>query len=168
MKSEVEIKKSPRISPLDIFITILVLMCIAGVIIRVYVGRDGILPDGSAETSEYAVSFEIKNAIPELSTYLSSGESLYDEGGVLFGTLGGTLTVTPAQIFVEDNEGKYVPAYSSSENDIRGTIMLEGYYAEYGFLVNGKTYIAPNFEIKLSTGMATFTAKVTGISKVQS
>lgn len=168
MKNEVETKKASRVSPLDIFIAILVIMCIAGVVIRVYVGKDGILPAAGSETADYVVSFEIKNAIPELSTYLASGESLYDDEGNLFGTVNENLTVTPALVFVEDSEGKYVPVYSSSENDIRGTVMLSGRYESYGFLVNGKVYIAPNFEIELHTGMASFTMKVTGISKVQS
>ena len=167
MKNETETKKVSRVSPLDIFIAILVVMCIVGVVIRVYVGKDGILPASNNETADYVVSFEIKNAIPELSTYLTSGESLYDSEGNLFGTVSENLTVTPAQIFVEDSEGKYVPVYSSNENDIRGTVMLSGSYADYGFLAGGKTYIAPNYDIELHTGMASFTMKITGISKVQ-
>ncbi len=168
MKNGNGIKKKGGVSPLDIFIVILVFMCIAGVIVRIYMGHDGVLPSEGVESADYAVSFEIKSALPELSTYLVSGERLYDAEGNLFGTVSGSVTVTPAEQFYEDADGKYVPFYSSYQNDIRGTVTVSGHYTDYGFLVNGKTYIAPNYETELHTGMSSFSLRITGISKVQS
>ncbi|MBE6562700.1 MAG: DUF4330 family protein [Ruminococcaceae bacterium] len=174
MKNKENAKKGGRVSALDVFIAVLVLMCIAGVIVRVYVGSDGILPVISPELSEYAVSFEVKQAKASVSGYLSAGESLWTEDGTLFGTVSDNITVTPAQIFVEDSDGKYVSVYSSADIgdnslvDIKGAASVQGYTADYGFLVNGKTYIAPNFEIELHTEKATVTVIVTGISKVVS
>lgn len=174
MKKEENAKKSGRISALDVFIAVLVLMCIAGVIVRVYVGSEGILPVLDPDISEYAVSFEIKQVKAPVSGYLAPGERLWTADGTLFGTISGNLTVTPAQIFVEDADGKYISVYSSADNgdnsliDIKGSAMTEGYAADYGFLVNGKTYIAPNYEIELHTEKATVIVIITGISKVMS
>lgn len=171
MKKE-DIKKDKRISALDVFIVVLVLMCIAGVIVRIYVGSDGIMPAVDPEISEYAVSFEIKQVKSNISGYLSSGEKLWTENGELFGTVNDNVTVTPAQLFVEDKDGKYMPVYSSADAgdnslvDIKGSAVTEGYIAEYGFLVGGKTYIAPNYEIELHTEKATVTVVITGITKV--
>lgn len=172
MKKEENANKTGRISALDVFIAVLVLMCIAGVIVRVYVGSEGILPVLDPEISEYAVSFEIKQVKAPVSTYLGSGESLWTADGELFGTVSDNVTVTPAQIFVEDQDGKYIAVYSSADIgdnslvDIKGSALTEGYTADYGFLVNGKTYIAPNYEIELHTEKATVTVVITGISEV--
>ncbi len=174
MKKEEGAKKGGRISALDVFIAVLVLMCIAGVIVRVYVGSEGVLPVLDPEISEYAVSFEIKQVKASVSGYLSAGESLWTSDGTLFGTVGDNVTVTPAQIFVEDSDGKYISVYSSADMgdnsliDIKGSFSVQGHTADYGFLVNGKTYIAPNYEIELHTEKATVTVTVTGISKVVS
>ncbi len=161
-----------RVSALDVFIVVLVLMCIAGVIVRVYVGSEGILPVLDPDISEYAVSFEIKQVKASVGGYLSSGEKLWTESGELFGTVSDNVTVTPAQIFFEDKDGKYVSVYSSADNgdnslvDIKGSVVTEGYMAEYGFLAGGTTYVAPNYEIDLHTEKATVTVIITGISKV--
>ncbi len=174
MKKEENKAKNVKVSALDVFIALLVLMCIAGVIVRIYVGSDGILPVIDPDLSEYAVSFEIKQAKAPVSGYLSAGESLWTSDGTLFGTVNDNVTVTPAQIFVEDSDGKYISVYSSADMgdnsliDIKGSASVQGHTADYGFLVNGKTYIAPNFEIELHTEKATVTVIVTGISKVVS
>lgn len=172
MKKEEGVKNVRRVSALDIFIVILVLMCIAGVIVRIYVGSEGILPVLDPDIAEYAVSFEVKQAKASISGYLSSGEKLWTENGELFGTVSDNVTVTPAQVFVEDKDGKYISVYSSADIgdnslvDIKGSVVTEGYMSDYGFLVGGETYVAPNYEIELHTEKATVTVIITGISKV--
>ena len=159
-----------RLSALDVFAIVIVLLCAAGVIVRVYVGADGILSDIGKENKEYTVSFEVTGITSAIGTYLTQGETFYGENGEMIGTIGEGVTVTPAMIFIEDADGKYVQTYSSADNgdaslvDVRGTLTVEGYETEYGFLANGKTYLSPNFETPMHTKSATVTVKITDIT----
>lgn len=161
-----------KISPLDVFVIVLLVLCVAGVALRIYVGTDGILPDITKETGEYAVSFEVTGISSAVSTYLAKGEPLYSESGELIGTVREGITVTPAVIFVEDADGKYVQTYSGADNgdaslvDVRGTFTVEGHETGYGFLANGKTYLAPNYVTEMHTRNATFSVKITDIASV--
>lgn len=172
MKKDNSEKKSRKLSALDVFVIILALMCVAGAAVRFYAGDSGILPISDPEKEEYAVSFEIAQVKTVLGGYIASGENLYNEDGSLFGTVGENVTITPAKLYVEDAEGKYIQIYSSADNgdnsliDIRGTVSVSGYFTDYGFLADGKTYIAPNYVITLHTNKTTVDVRITDISKL--
>ena len=163
-----------KISSLDVFLFILLIMCIAGVAVRLAVGENGILPAAAPDQTEFAVSFELRQAKTSLSGFFSSGEVFYDEGSDVFGTVDGQVSVTPAQLFTEDEDGKYVISYSGAENgdnslvDIRGTMTVKGYKTDYGFLVNGETYIAPNFVISLHSDKTTSDVRIMDITEIRS
>lgn len=169
-KSEIKAIKR-RISPLDVFIFILVLMCIAGVILRVFVGKDGVLPEVSPEKEEYAVSFSISGAMSSQSGAFTNGERFYCEDGSSFGTLNDRV-FTPAVIYTEGEDGKFIVSHSGDDNgdnslvDIKGTMIVEGYETDYGFLLNGKDYIAPNYSLTLHTAKTTADVKIMDITKI--
>lgn len=171
--SESAEKKRRSLSALDVSVIIIALLCVAGVMVRIYAGDSGVLPISNPDKEEYVASFEISGVKTVLGTGISSGEKLYDENGSFVGTVGENVTITPAKLYVEDSEGKYIQIYASADNgdnsliDIRGTVLTKGYYTDYGFLADGKTYIAPNYTIELHTDRATFTLRITDISKVE-
>ncbi len=158
-----------KISALDIFAVLLLLLCVAGVIVRAYVGDGGAISDVGKENGEYTVSFEITGVSGTVGSYIAEGENLYGEGGVLIGTVKEGVTVTPAVIFAEDKDGKYVQSYSASDNgetslvDVKGTMFVKGREVACGFLANGKTYLSPNFETELHTKNVTVTVKITDV-----
>lgn len=164
--------KKRKMSALDTFAVMLIFLCAAGVAIRAYIGNDGALPEIGKKSEDYTVSFEINGITSAVSSYITQGESVYFENGELLGTVGVGLAVTPAMTFIEDTNGKYIQFYASADNgdaslvDVRGTITVSGYKTDYGFLANGKTYLAPNFETVLHTKNVTVTVKITDITAI--
>lgn len=171
MKATNSERKRRGISALDVFAVILVILCAAGAVIRILGGEKGVLPITEPKSEDYNVSFEITGTSSLQGGNVVSGETLYDENGNLFGTVKENVTVTPAVIYVEDAAGKYLQTFAGSDNgdsnsvDVRGAIASKGYFTDKGFLVGGKTYVAPNYEITLHSSKATFTLRITDISK---
>ncbi len=162
-------KKNKRISALDVFAVFTLLLCIAGLVARLIAGRDGVLPEKAPERGEYAVSFEI--ARTRASSELTSGEVFYAADDSVFGTLSDQFSVTPAAIYKENSDGTLVLTYSSSEGDsalvdIRGTMTVEGYPVDYGFLAGGRTFISPNYTLTLHTDKMTTDVRITDVSKI--
>lgn len=175
MKKEIQMEQNKvkkSISALDVFIIILAVLCIAGVAVRLWAGDSGILPINAPEKTEHSVSFEITGIKTVLSSNLTTGEKLYTADGVLFGTVGENVAVTPALLIVEGADGRYTQVFAGADNgdnslvDIRGTIVTEGYYEDYGYMVGGSVYSAPNSEIVLHTDKAEYTFKITDVAKV--
>ena len=165
-------KKEKRgLSALDVFVITLAALALAGLVIRIAVGRDGALPEDAPVKGEYAVTFEIASLSATNGSEIQSGDVLYTENGELFGTVSGRLSVTPAKIYTEDADGKYVLSYSGGEGDsatvdVKGVIKTEGYKTDYGFLAGGKIFASPGCELKLHTEKLTAYVRVIDIAKV--
>ena len=149
MKDREENKLNRKISALDVVAIVLIVLCVAGLIIRLTVGRDGVMPEGAPKSEDYAVSFEITGQRSSAGTDISSGDVFFTADDAVFGTVTEQLSVTPARLYTENEEGKLTLSYSSSEGDgglvdIRGTMTVSGYPVDYGFLAGGKTYVCPN------------------------
>ena len=161
--------KKRRISTLDVFVAASLILCIAGLVVRLVAGRDGVLPEKAPERGEYAVSFEIERR--RSGTELTSGEVFYTADDKVFGTLTDQISVTPAVIWKENPEGELVLSYSSSDGDgglvdIRGTLTVSGYPVDYGFLVDGGAFISPNYTLTLHTDKMTSEVRITDIAKI--
>ena len=160
-----------KVSSLDVFVWAILILCIAGLAIRLFAGREGVLPEGAPESGSFAVSFEIAHQRASSGAELASGAIFYSEDGAVFGTLGDKLSVTPAKEYKENGEGKLTVSYSATEGDasfvdIRGVMTVEGYNVDYGFLAGGRTYVAPNYTIPLHTDTMSASVKITGIVKI--
>ncbi len=170
MKDKGNTGKRGALTPLDVFMILICVICVAGVAVRAIVGRDASVPAPKPEQTEYAVSFELTGARADATGYFTAGEVLYTEDGEVFGTVRDQVSVTPAKIFSEDEDGRLVLSYSGADNgdgslvDIKGTLTLEGFETDYGFLVGGKLYIAPNYELTLHTSKTTANVRITGIN----
>ncbi len=161
-----------KVSALDVFAVLLMLLCAAGVIVRAYVGSEGTISDVGKENGEYTVSFEVTGVSSAVGAYITEGENLYGDDGVLIGTVGESVTVTPAVIYFEDENGKYIQSYSNADNgeaslvDVKGTMSVNGRETASGFLANGKTYLSPNFKTELHTKNVTLAVRITDIAEV--
>ena len=161
--------RKKRITALDVFAVFALLLCLAGLVARLVSGRDGVMPEGAPERGEYAVSFEIARL--RSGTELTSGEVFYTADDAVFGTLTDQISVTPAAIYKENSDGALVLSYSSAEGDgglvdIRGTLTVEGYPVDYGFLADGRTFISPNYTLTLHTDKMTADVRITDIAKI--
>ena len=163
--------RTKKLSALDVFVIVLACLAAAGLVVRVAVGRGGALPEDAPVKGEYALTFEISSMKASGGSELVSGDVMYTESGEVFGTVSGRLSVTPAKIYTEDADGKYVLSYSNGEGDsaavdVKGVIKTEGYKTDYGFLVGGRIFASPGYEITLHTDKLTASVKVIDIAKV--
>jgi len=165
-------KRRRGITALDAVVVILVILCVAGLVIRIAIGRDGVIPEGAPESAEYAVAFEISKLRASSGSDIAAGEVLYTEDGRVFGTVTDQVSVTPAKIYTEDDEGRYILSYSGSEGgdgslvDIRGTASVEGSEVDYGFLVGSNILATPGREIVLHTDKLTATVRILDVTRV--
>lgn len=146
-------KVRKRLNALDIFIILAVIMCITAVGIRIYMGDNGdVIGKTSIETGDYFLSFLILDVREDTADCYTQDNKFYFVNGTSldpFGYLVDMPSFTPAEVYVENDEGQYLLTYSTAEGDdaridIRGTFRVSGSMTEEGFLLNGKTYLAPN------------------------
>lgn len=158
-----------KVSPLDVFAVLLVILCIAALIARAFIGKEGVIPEGAPETEGFTVRFEVQSQNVSLGNSLSSGDILYAEDGSVFGTVE-NLRSLPAVIYYENEKGEYA-SYNAPENgdsslrDITVTAEAEGYDVDYGYLIGGKTFASPNYEMTLHTETLTLNVRIIDIVK---
>ena len=103
---------------------------------------------------------------------MTPGETFYiDSTGQYLGEITGNATVTPAVYMFEDVNGKYVQAYAPENGDatrvdVMGTLIVDGYMSENGFLLNGTTSLAPGKEITIRSNFIQLKITVTEIVKM--
>jgi hypothetical protein len=162
---------------LDAVIIVVLLLAIVGIGLRYYT-RSG---QGKAELlSDAEITFEIKDAIFTLPSYVQSGDSLYTEEGTCLGVLkdnntsdeNTALYVSAAAAMVTDKDGNYIRiSYpDSSRVDCIGTVSCRGMLEEDGsFLLDGVIHVTPGSAIRVHTETAAFTAVITActVSGVQ-
>lgn len=142
-------KRKFRMNVLDILIIVLVMLCIAGAVLRVYVkNRDDKLNRDTA-----VVTFLIQNVQYESKDLIKDGDRVYSEAyDCDFGYVVGEMEAKPALLYAED-DGEIIAVHSNEYErlDLTGTFRCEGTMTESsGFTVNGTQYIAPNMSISVS------------------
>lgn len=159
-------KNKKRFAAVDILIAILLLLCIAGIGVRIFIGEGNLFHKGDA--GEYVVSYLIFGEADDYSSLFSEGCEFYLENGTLLGTLTGNAAFTPALLSSENSRGEYVATYATDGTvDIRGTMIVKGSMTESGFVLNSKTYISPNMTLTVSSSDITVDMLITDIAKAQ-
>lgn len=155
-------KKSKNgIYALDIFIVVLLVFSIIGAAVRAFYGSGMIL---AGEKDNYYVSYVICNTDSNMTGYFSEGAVFYTEDGEEFGSLVGDATSTPARIYTQNSEGKYITSYSDTHFDLSGTFSVKGEMKDEGF-VCGASYLAPNMTVKISRSGVACEILITDITK---
>ena len=164
MSNNAENKK--KTAALDVFVIILLLVCIAAIGVRVTVGSGGLL--STDERGEFLVSYVVSGIKSEYSDAFSEGKEFYLEDGEKFGTLASGAVFTPAKLYSENADGEYKTSYATDGTvDIKGTAVVTGSMSESGFLLGGNRYIAANMALKISSSDISVTVTVTDITKIQ-
>lgn len=159
-----------KLNAIDWFIIAVLLLCIAGAAFRVFIGSDNSL-SGAVTMEKHVVFFKVENIRNSSTEYLAPGAVFYiDSTGQYLGEISGNVTVTPAVYMFEDVNGKYVQAYApengdSTRVDATGTLIVDGYMSDNGFLLNGATSLAPGKEITIRSNFIQIKITVTEIVK---
>ena len=163
---QLEKKAKTRFNVIDVFIIVLVLLCVFGICFRSQITEwIGI----EKKVEEYQISFEVSEIRHTSSRYFYTGSEVYlDSGDVVVGTINGNCTVLPAKVYVEDAEGALVLTNYPKDTyvDISGAIKCEGLYKEGRFYLNGTYSLAPGSSLNVHTEMVDFVMTVTEITKI--
>ena len=150
---------------IDVLILILVLLCILGIVFRAKITQwIGI----EKNLEVYKLSYKIKSERYTISDYLTSGNDVYiDSSNLMLGTLDGSATFLPAEIYVTASDGTPVKGTYPKDTyvDVMGNIRCQGIEKEDGFYLNGSYAIAPGVTLKVHTMMCDFEIIVTDIVK---
>ena len=158
---------------LDIVIVLLLLAAVVSIGYRYYT----LSGQGKTELLSYAdISFEIKDAVYSLPSYVKAGDAVYMEDGTYLGVLkddnagddSTALYSEPATVIVTDEDGNMVRInyYDHSRLDCAGTLSCRGTFeADGSFLLDGTMHLTPGSAIRVHTETASFTIAITDCTK---
>ena len=159
-------KTKPRFNGIDVLIIIIVIVCIAGIVMR-YKLIDLVKTSNGEESA--SVSFYLSNIKSSSEDYFSEGDNFFITGtGEFLGTLESGFVFEPAEEFNETADGKYVKSASvNGRSDMRGTLRTTGTFSDEGFLLGNTKYIAPGSRLSVHSDKIEVTVTVTDIVRAE-
>lgn len=157
--------RNKRFNSIDVFIILLVVLCIAAIYFR---GMVASWIGVEKELDEYKITFSVKQIRSTSDKYLIIGNEVYLSNGGLLGKLSEKSSL-PAKVFVNDQDGKPVEVSYPKDTciDVTGSLTCKGIMNDDGFYLNGTYSISPGAVLSVYTDMLDFTITVTDISKIQ-
>lgn len=172
MKNSTNAEKKTGIGALDVVIILALCACVIGA------GLAFVFSRATAETvvkeqdfEEYVISFEAYGIRQSTAQMINSGEMYYYDSDD-FGVLNDNITLTPAVVYVENDDGVCVKSYAPENGDytkvdISGSFTVKGIRNSKGFfLLNGETKLVPNKSFIVQNDTVSFGISVTDIEKV--
>ncbi len=162
-------KRKISFGVLDLFLAVLVLVCIVGVVSRYLLTEENGLLASKPEYTTAAISLLITDIEGMSSEYFVSGESFTLAGIGAEGEVIEDFTVTPAQYYTENENGDLVISYHDEESgriDCRGVVRVNGYYKDGMFLLAGEMPLTAGVYITIENGDIFVTALVTDVSSI--
>ena len=141
--------KKSRFNAIDGVIILLVLLCLVAIAYKAITYNDHAV---NADLKEYRVHFKVDNISSSSYDYFVKGDTMRIKStNRAFGTLEGINQHVPAVGTYNENGGKVLypllenlGIYNDTRYSLSGYITVRGEMTEYGFLLNGDTYIASN------------------------
>lgn len=159
--------RKSRFNVMDAFIILIILLCIASLVYRYgLIDRIGV----SNNLEEYQIQFKIENISSNSKNAIIEGDVITLTGtDEKIGTMDKLTSTTPAIAMYADKD---TPVFYPEDTDnpgntryeVNGSISVKGMMSDKGFMLNGKTYVAPNSELKISTEHIETTVKIIGIN----
>lgn len=162
MNKKEKIKKGKRITAVDIMIALLLILCIVGLGIRIAYGDTGIFQKN--EQKEYVVSYVVSGISEKYYKHFAEGSEFSLENGETLGTLLTDAYISRAEALGEGEAAEGETAADSDLRDFRGTILVNGSKTDSGFLLNSRTYLAPNMTITVASPDITVELLITDIA----
>ena len=160
-----------RLNAVDWFLIVALVLCLATAAVRLLLGPDSTSLQKSAEEEEYVVSFKINNIRNSSTRYLAEGETFYMFNPVQpFGTILGSISVTPALYYLQDVDGNYLSVYAPENGDatridVTGTMRVSGITTDTAFLVGGTTPLTINKTVTIRSPYLYVTITITDIAR---
>lgn len=162
-------KRKISFGVLDLFLIVLVLVCIIGAVSRYLLTEENGILASKPEYTKAAISLLITDIEGVSSEYFVTGESFVLADIEAEGEVIADFTVTPAQYYTENENGELVISYHDEESgriDCRGAVVVNGYYKDGMYLLSGEMPLTAGMYITLENGSISVTALVTDISSI--
>ncbi len=170
MKSE---KTARRLTAIDIFIILAVVAAIVAAGLRIWADQNTEPTVVERTDDEYIISFVSYGMRSSTAKLLSMGDMFYLSSGVdEFGELQSEVSITPAEVYMELENGEYIKTYAEENGDntkvdVSGEFRVKGCRNLDGLMyINGTFYIAPNMGVTVFNNFMSLSFTVTGIEKV--
>ena len=161
-----EKKSKHRFNAIDVFIILLVILCVVGVYFRGEIAKKiGI----EKKVEEYQISFKVSEIRYTSSQYFYAGNNVYlNDGNILVGTIEGNCIVLPAEVYVDGPDGSPILSNYPKDTyvDITGIIKCEGLEKSKRFYLNGTYSLSPGSTLTVHTETVDFVMTITEISKL--
>mgnify|MGYP003525944255 CR=1 FL=1 len=152
-----------RMNVIDVLILILLVVCIAGLVVRF--GNFGSV-SSSENLGSYDIYFSVSNiAYTSEDAFVQGDTVTLADSGTALGEFAGLETILPAEFFARDKSGNLIVVNypQSTRIDVTGRILSHGVMSENGYLVGGTTYVAPGTEYTVQSEHMDFVLKITNI-----
>ena len=141
--------KKSRFNAIDGVIILLALLCLVAIAYKVITFNDNTI---NADLKEYRVHFKVDSISSSAYDYFVKGDTMRIKStNRVFGTLEGINQHLPAVGAYNENGGKVLyptvdklTIYNDTRYSLSGYVTVRGEMTEYGFLLNGDTYISSN------------------------
>ena len=172
MKATDEKKRTrARFNIFDVLLLLLVVLCVVGVWQRRNL-QDMFQSKDAMET--YAVTFEVRKMRSTTAELLTQDTVLYLQDGdrrVTLGTISDQVLPLASVEYLKDKNGQIVEAVYPQDDyeylqDVSGTLACKGVTRNGTFMLEGEIYLAVDHALSVSTELADFEIRITGIQKV--
>lgn len=164
-----------RLGALDVFIIVIILVCVGSVGFRIFNNRTSELGE-STQLENYVVSFKVMGIRDSSArNYITKGTKFYlkDSNAYIGSISDGNITITDAMKYYDILDGTTVSASNTATGelykvDVEASFDVQGKVDSNGrFLLGGNQYIGVNQELQIYSKYLSITILVTGINKAQ-
>ena len=164
-----------RLGALDVFIIIIILVCMVSVGFRIFANRTSEVGE-STQLDNYVVSFKVMGIRDSSArNFMTKGTKFYlNDSNAYIGSISeGNITITDAVRYYDLMDGTTVKASNTATGelykvDVEASFDAQGKIDSNGrFLLGGNQYIGLNQELQIHSKYLSITILVTGINKAQ-
>ena len=152
---------------LDVFLIVLIIVSAVGIAARfVLTEENGILAT-KPETEDAVLSVLVSDIEGTSEEYFVSGCDFMISEYETSCDVVSDFTVTPAQYYVENENGELVISYHDEENghvDCRGALKVSGFYKDGVYILGGKYPVTAGMTVTLINGKITVSALITDVA----
>ena len=168
-------EKSKKLGTLDIFIIVILVVCIVSIGFRYFTDKNSGVSENT-QLENYTVSFKVMGIRDSSArNYMNKGTKFYiDDTNTYIGTISDdSITITDAMKYYSSLDGSSVAATNTGTGDLY-KVDVEASFDPQGitdsngrFLLGGNQYIGENQEIMIHSKYLSITILITDITKTR-
>lgn len=171
-KTEKKQKRAP-IGVFDVFIIVALIVCIIAAGFAFVFKRDnGEVVIHENDKEEFAVTFECKSISKQHAQLLRDGDKYFLPDNEELGLISGNVTITPAVIYAQCDDGTYVRTFAPENGDdtlvdVAGTVIVRGARNSGGILEVGNAFgLIPGYSFIMHSSTVSVRITVDAVEKV--